>query len=378
MRQKAILGDGPKHSPGWAHRQETVLKLCRGRLPIGNSGRVGMSRNGSQRTGGVAAGFPKQVQWYFLAPCGIALVAHARHPCTDLGLWADPVSERLTMDSFAMPFAVTFGSTTFGGTVLGGAARHRIIGKGMTRWKLALMLLLLPLCLASPAVAQDGAEEVGARFGDLRVLLGTAVVTREGKEILLRKGSTFPVVVGDTVQTLEESKVHIEMWAKLLGSEVVLSSNSRMQLHELRQGVQRSPYGLLFGALRARVQRFFGGQPLVGTPTAVIGVKGTDFVARTADDGRDQVLGIEGTVAFASREAPATVVLVTRRELATLIPGTPVQPPVRVSEEVFEQTLETFSFPREVFDQQFLGLMGGGSMLIILALEFYAFRRRRG
>ena len=103
-------------------------------------------------------------------------------------------------------------------------------------------LLLLVLALVLYAVP------AAAAFGQMVVMQGEAVITREGKEISARAGQRITLEDGDQVRTLANSKAHITLGIKTLNSDAVLSENTTILVNVINLSRPVSPFVLAFGS----------------------------------------------------------------------------------------------------------------------------------
>ncbi len=160
----------------------------------------------------------------------------------------------------------------------------------------------LVLCLARGVHAQEQVGSVSAIEGLAEVRRGDA-----GTWTAIASGS--PVLLGDHLRTLADSKLRI-----LLREDSVLTLAANSELVVTEQVVAPVPVSrlqVLFGTLKAIVTERYGApqaQFEVETPTAVAGVHGTGFIA-TYDATADEtvVVGLYDRTWVRSRTAPTTV-----------------------------------------------------------------------
>lgn len=229
------------------------------------------------------------------------------------------------------------------------------------------LALLLPAVGPAPAAAQ-------APFAELRVLAGQAEVQRGTRRLLLDAGRRITVRHSDMIRTFEASKVYLRMVQSR--AEAIITADTSIQAGALtREGRPRDVLQLLYGGLRMRVKRWLGKEKPVQAGVATIGIKGTDFVTLvkrkrpgeyiTSDGGAaeedaagaegstaiqlvpvTEFIGIEGTIEAVNRRRPEYRLTIGRRQWGEMLPDKPPAPPIRVPDDVWFATLETFSFAR--------------------------------
>ncbi|MGK0288848.1 MAG: hypothetical protein ACI86H_000269 [bacterium] len=114
------------------------------------------------------------------------------------------------------------------------------------------------------------------------------VINKAGNVFVIRRGKNIPVYsnilvkTGDTIKTNYSGKAQLNFNN---GDKVFLASNTKILVDDLRvkepnRGV-RGFFLSVWGKIRAKVVKSSGKEFKVKTKTAVIGVKGTDFVVST-------------------------------------------------------------------------------------------------
>jgi len=204
-------------------------------------------------------------------------------------------------------------------------------------------LLVAAACLlVLPSIA--AAQEVGT----VASLNGSAELGGDGKWRPVTISS--PVYLGDTVRTGQPGRVRIVFQDDSVlnvgdGSEVVVDE----QVFDPEGESYRSAFRLLRGKLRALVSEYYespGAGYEVETPTAVAGVRGTEFVL-IFDVVRQQteVIGVDGRVAVHGLQGRAAEeVFVTARELTTVGEGGRPALPRRIDDGSFRQYIEGLEF----------------------------------
>jgi hypothetical protein len=201
----------------------------------------------------------------------------------------------------------------------------------------ALVALLL---LRLPAAAQE--------VGTVAELDGTVDVGRNGEWTPAAIGA--PIEQGDQLRTGKRGRLKI-----VFQDDSVLSVSEQSlvvvneQVFDSATSKTRSYFDLLRGKLNSIVSDYYGRPGTsyeVKTPTAVAGVRGTEFsVSYDPDDAVTEVLGFSGQVQVHSLLDPSGPgVIITANETTTVARGQLPTTPRRFSEKFFRQHLEGFSF----------------------------------
>lgn len=177
-----------------------------------------------------------------------------------------------------------------------------------------LSILLLLAILALPAAASG--ERVGA-----------VVLTRNDVQGTPPGEATAPLDVGSEVLLDMRVETGADSAAKMTfdpRGAVTLGEEARVTFHraELDEitGRRRSLISVLLGKLRLAFAPRLEGEVEVDTPTATLGVKGTDVRVSVAAAGRTVVEVLEGLVEVTSKARGGTV-LVASGQLTVVEPG---------------------------------------------------------
>jgi len=201
--------------------------------------------------------------------------------------------------------------------------------------------------------------------------IGTVVALRGPVEIG-RGGAWMPAANGMAVQLGDEVRTGVGGRVSLTfqdGTVLSAGDQSRVVIDQQVFGGTAAPshgmFRLLQGLVRSVVTAYYtqpGSVYEIGTPTAVVGVRGTEFiVAYDPVTDVSDVVGVDGRVevySAAARGAPA--VLVTARERSTVPRGRAPMAPVQVPETRFRQYLDAVAFAGA-------GLSGGATSFRVLA-----------
>ena len=201
------------------------------------------------------------------------------------------------------------------------------------------------LALAAVVMASAGTAPVWAAFGELIVLRG---------QVTLFRGRITAVVIdrfdledGDRVVTAADSKAHIRLFGALAGSEAIVTENTDFNVSDLVLHRERSPFELLAGAIRSRLLKFLAPIPFMRTPTAVIGIKGTDFIVYVKRPKASEFVGIDGLIEARSRSRPEFAIRLGKRQWGEIVEGEEPRPPIRVPDEIWIPAQIEFGFPGE-------------------------------
>lgn len=128
----------------------------------------------------------------------------------------------------------------------------------------------------------DGFEPgKGIPTGVVQVIHGTVLVFHKGSKIAYRLEEKMPVFRGDTLVTETDGRVSLLMNDKSL---LTLTARSKLVIDKSfyhlgkKTSIRDTKLQLLFGRVRAVVSKMTGdSEYTITTPTAVAGVRGTDF-----------------------------------------------------------------------------------------------------
>ena len=202
------------------------------------------------------------------------------------------------------------------------------------------VVVLAVLCLAGAARAQD--------IGRLVDLDGTVEIVRTGAVVPASVGSA--VHLGDAVRTRRPGRARLVLAdgnVLNLGVDTVLVVDE--QVFRPASSTVRSIIRLLQGTTRALVSNYYSQPDTVyelNTPTAVVGVRGTEFVAVFDPIGKvTDVLGVTGTVVVHSvLDRVKNEVVLGPRELTVVAAGRYPTAPIRVPDALYDQYLEGLDF----------------------------------
>ena len=191
-------------------------------------------------------------------------------------------------------------------------------------------------------------QPVAAEEAELELEMGLVKIMRAGKALVFNeKGSKIPLLLKDEIQTGVNSKAQIRLPGK--DETIKLGSRSFFGLDNLTE--DQTQVSLLTGKGQFKVTpRKSARKPLrqkgkrrnrfkIRTVTAVVGVRGTEFVLGTSGS-QTNLLTISGLVTIAPVEAPEIEVEVPENQASQVQQGLAPTPPIPVSAEVQEQIIQ--------------------------------------
>lgn len=201
-------------------------------------------------------------------------------------------------------------------------------------------LLAALVLLALPCAAQE--------VGTVAALDGTADIGRHG--VWTAAAAAAPIEQGDQLRTGRPGRLKVVFQddsVLSVADESLVVINE--QVFDPANSKTRSYFDLIRGKLNSIVSEYYsrpGASYEVKTPTAVAGVRGTEFsVSYDPADETTEVLGFSGKVEVHSLLDPAGPgVIITANESTTVLEGHLPTTPRRFNEKLFRQQLEGFSF----------------------------------
>ena len=191
-------------------------------------------------------------------------------------------------------------------------------------------------------------QPVAAEEAELELEMGLVKIMRAGKALVFNeKGSKIPLLLKDEIQTGANSKAQIRLPGK--DETIKLGSRSFFGLDNLTEN--QTQVSLLTGKGQFKVTpRKSVRKPLrqkgkrrnrfkIRTVTAVVGVRGTEFVLGTSGS-QTNLLTISGLVTIAPVEAPEIEVEVPENQASQVQQGLAPTPPIPVAAEVQEQIIQ--------------------------------------
>lgn len=197
---------------------------------------------------------------------------------------------------------------------------------------------LIVLCIS--CIGAVRAQEVGT----IAELEGTAEIERGGTRLPATAGMS--VQLHDEIRSGHPGRVVIVFQDQ---SVIALAEGSHLRIDEQvfnpNQGTVRSMLKLFKGKIRALVSDYYhqaASEYQLETPTAVSGVRGTDFIMTYDPDGEySEVVGVSGRVeVHSSRKRNRAGVFVSTRELTRIESGRPPSPVRLLDQAVFLRYLE--------------------------------------
>lgn len=189
--------------------------------------------------------------------------------------------------------------------------------------KPAFLLLVFILSCASAFTQQPheaslpvGSAIVGEVKGSVTVVSPQGTPIRFERGQLLNSGSVIETAKGSIVLNLQD------------GSQILVRANSRVVLQSPPDSATQY-LELILGKIWAKVQKRFSDAPSfrMGTPSAVITVRGTEFTVELTRKNETYVYVTEGTVEVAQRGAENNSVLLPPGYFTRVQPNHPPDPP---------------------------------------------------
>ena len=191
-------------------------------------------------------------------------------------------------------------------------------------------------------------QPVAAEEAELELEMGLVKIMRAGKALVFsEKGSKIPLLLKDEIQTGANSKAQIRLPGK--DETIKLGSRSFFGLDNLTE--DQTQVSLLTGKGQFKVTPGKSARkPLrkkgkrrnrfkIRTVTAVVGVRGTEFVLGTSGS-QTNLLTISGLVTIAPVEAPEIEVEVPENQASQVQQGLAPTPPIPVAAEIQEQIIQ--------------------------------------
>ena len=216
--------------------------------------------------------------------------------------------------------------------------------------KLASIILLCSIAMAaraaqipqvtSPSPAPYAGSLVSEWTGDVQLQLPGTSLSSPARGQKLPAGTLVDTRDGLIVLVLEDE------------SEILLRQRTRLILQQPGFG-DWNYFQLLLGRIRASIRKRTGGAPpfQLGTPSAVIAVRGTRFDVEVNRHSVTEVDVFQGLVEVGAAGLPGASVLVGPGYSTRVGPGSPPEPPIRTDEirpnaEAPEQAMDA-EFRRE-------------------------------
>lgn len=193
-----------------------------------------------------------------------------------------------------------------------------------------VLLLLFFAVAATAAFAQDP-------VGELELTKGVVKVRRGERDLYFRKlEERTPIFAGDELHSGKDTRADIIF--RDGREKIQLYSRSLFKVEEVSE--RRSFFGISIGKVFFKVlSKLRRNKFTVQTPTATIGVKGTEFVVAT-DGAKTFVFTQTGVVALANVDFPDKEVLVEPNQASSVDVGTAPAPPIIVEQEDQDAIIE--------------------------------------
>ena len=198
-----------------------------------------------------------------------------------------------------------------------------------------LLILVLSFFIPFMLFAEDGT---------LHLIKGYVKVRHLDTEIIYRQtGEEIQVSMGDRVQTGVDTQVKILLDGKR--EEILLYSKTLFEIALLDE--DQTKLSLNIGKARFKIDPNLNNANLkknrrfqVRTTTALIGVKGTEFVVGCTTTGTE-LLALSGIVTLASLADPDAIVEVAKNQVSKVLKDQPPTAPVTISDDEMKRMLQS-------------------------------------
>lgn len=202
----------------------------------------------------------------------------------------------------------------------------------MNRYIEKTLCALVVMCSLSSATGQTGSSTVGnaPRGGAIILDLSGKVHAQgpDGGNIAVVRNGALPE--GTLVKTDAGSKVLLRLDD---GSEILLKSDSKLALKQESVTTGATLFEFILGTLRAVVSKRFKGTPSfqLGTPTAIVAVRGTQFDVEVNSHRVTEVDVEQGVVQVMGRYAAGKSVILEPGFSTRVGPDMLPEPPIRTN-----------------------------------------------
>ena len=213
-------------------------------------------------------------------------------------------------------------------------------------------LAVFLLCLAGSTHAASGypgAENKAEPVGAVVAWTGDVSILRENEAKKIRVKAMEPLYVSDTVLTGVNSRAKILMKDdSIISLGQNASANIKGYAYERKSDLRSAVFRVVSGNARAVVGSFFRGKGSffrIETRTAVVGVKGTDFIV--ASKGKETEIITVGGDVYTANISPSIQgeAIVSAGHTVTVTASSPPTLPAPVSEERMNELIEDTSIP---------------------------------
>ena len=187
--------------------------------------------------------------------------------------------------------------------------------------------------------------------GEVAILINTAQELEDKKLDWDSLKLKDPVMAESLVRTLEASKLKVSL---IDGSYILLTENSKTKVENIeKEG--KSFLRMFTGKLRAVVKKVVGPKSKfeVRTPTAIVGVKGTNFIVILTKD-MTEIVVIEGSVSVANiLEGILGDVIVKANYYTKVRRFEPPDDPIEMSQSELDKFIKKHRLADDIFIKEF-------------------------
>ncbi|MFN3698992.1 MAG: FecR domain-containing protein, partial [Dictyoglomus sp.] len=195
--------------------------------------------------------------------------------------------------------------------------------------KFLLLLCILMILLSSSIFAQNIPKQ---RVAIITYLKGNVYVKKFNAELWIPAKLKMELVSGDKVWVQQNSQAILQFSDK---STLKLGANTQLDIlrldYEEESKKEVSIFKLLIGKIWATVERLLsqGEKVEVQTPTAIAGVRGTEWIQEVLEDGTTKIWALKGVVLFTSKDKTVEV----KEGFQSIVrPGEPPEEPSVIKE----------------------------------------------
>ncbi|HQM89161.1 MAG TPA: FecR family protein [Exilispira sp.] len=168
-----------------------------------------------------------------------------------------------------------------------------------------VIAIFITLTLMTFSAAQDYET-----FGKVRKIIGKAEITLLGKDSAQKLEINQNVLLGDTIETFEESQVEIVFTD---GKTIItIHDRTKVKLSTIlnADNQNQSLISVFFGSISSFVNKLIGKSSyIIQTPNGTVSVRGTDFTVAVTDTADLLVSVNEGVVGYQKNEDESPVLL---------------------------------------------------------------------
>lgn len=207
-------------------------------------------------------------------------------------------------------------------------------------------IIFIMLCMLVPAMA------FAQSIGNVVSVAGNAAITRQGKVFIPSTGSD--IYSSDTITTDSTGRIRV-LFIDNSVINIGPGSSINMERYESSLLKRQVLLSMLKGKARFLISKVSGifNSYDIRTVTAIIGIRGTDFIIDIPGEDSTKLYVIDGSVNLGNAQQPTTTtILVNAGMWSIVIGGNPPSQPAGYSNQEIQQLLQDTSVP---FNDSFTG-----------------------